>query len=112
MPPTDAEIEQTRKQSLELAAKIEALEREVNDPAKQLKTVFAELDKEAERMGEILKSKSTNKDTPMECLIATVELLGSFADGEVVALEAMGEVPGARKSNAAARPGQRRGVRI
>lgn len=111
MPTSDEEIEQTRKRSEELNAQFEALKAEALDPSKQLAPLIAAVNQEFERMGDVVETPGVKPGTGIECLVATAEVIGDWAELEasiIVATEGKGPRPNA----APARPGMRRGMRI
>jgi hypothetical protein len=112
MPTSDQEIEQTLKQSKELSAKSEALVQQALAADRELGPLFAAAGKEFERLDEVINTTGTKPGTGIECLVATVELIGDWAQFETVAIEAMDGKARAPANVAPSRPGLRRGMRI
>jgi hypothetical protein len=111
MPTSDAELEQTRQQTIAINAQFEALAQEALDPSKQLAPLVVATNKEIERLGEIVNVEGAPPGTGVDCLIATAEMLGDWAVLEaniIVALDGKGDRP----ASAPSRPGPRRGMRI
>jgi hypothetical protein len=106
------EEEQTLKRSQEICAQVDALIKEALDPKKQLDPLFDELERQAERMRDVLQTKGAPPGTGQACLEATMELISDFVDYEVLTFQAT-DGAGARKpAPSGTRPGMRRGMRI
>ena len=113
MSTTEETVEQTLAKSRDLAEQLELLERQINDPGRQIEPLFAELEQECARLGEALQTKGSRPGTGYDALAAAMEMLADFGAAETKALEVLdGPAGGSSKPAAPARPAQRRGLRI
>jgi hypothetical protein len=108
---SDQEVEETLRLSKELLAKSEALAAEALDPAKQIGPLLEMAGKEFERMIETVNTTGVKPGTGVECLLATVELIGDWAEYEAIEVTS-GKDATSAKPAAPGRPAPRRGMRI
>jgi hypothetical protein len=113
MPPTDEEIEATRKLSQEILEQSERLIAEALDPAKQLGPLFDQLDNQVRELAE-LGSQETSMENAMGCLTAAATVIADWTEMEAMVVDDKdGGANGASKpGGTAARPARRRGMRV
>ena len=110
----DQDYEATRRKTEELLEQSKRVLAEAADRSRDFDKLSADWDRERARMVEVLNTKNAPAGTGTDCLAATFEAIGDFAEFEVAVGEGLKAAQGDKKEPAAApaRSALRRGMRV